>query len=202
MAPPIPFAAGVSLTSAPNALRRTRRSMDMDSGMVRMRSYPFEAATMARPMPVLPEVGSTRVDFPGAMSPRASASWIMLRAMRSFTELAGFDDSSLATISAPQSAVTLFSLTSGVWPMSSRMLDAIFGRAGVEKSSVEVEPLRMTLVAVPWWVGEKACAAPMMAEAKTTNFMVVWEWILLDIVGGDWGDWSSDVSGQVQVQEG
>lgn len=97
-----------------------------------MSLYPFCAATMASPIPVFPEVGSTSVDLPGLMSPRASASWIILRAMRSLTELAGFDDSSLATISAPQSAVTLFSLTRGVWPMSSRMLFAILGRSEVD----------------------------------------------------------------------
>jgi hypothetical protein len=35
-------------------LRRTRRSMLMDSGMVRISSYPLAAATIASPMPVLP----------------------------------------------------------------------------------------------------------------------------------------------------
>lgn len=103
--------------------------MDMDSGMVRMSSYPFAAATIARPMPVFPLwggrvrvcgcdkvdlqpprqsvrqsvsqsvrkrskptqyatkmptptptnlVGSTSTVFPGAMSPRFSASVIIL----------------------------------------------------------------------------------------------------------------------------
>ena len=37
-APPIPFEAGVSTRSEPNALSSTRRSMDMDSGMVRTMS--------------------------------------------------------------------------------------------------------------------------------------------------------------------
>jgi len=37
-APPMPLAAGVSTKSAPNALSSTRRSMDMDSGMVRTMS--------------------------------------------------------------------------------------------------------------------------------------------------------------------
>lgn len=32
--------------------------------MVRISSYPFAAATIASPMPVLPEVGSTRTVFP------------------------------------------------------------------------------------------------------------------------------------------
>jgi len=72
---------------------------------------------MASPIPVLPEVGSTRVVLPGTMSPRFSASLIMERAMRSLTELAGLEDSSLA-ITSQLSVTTLFSFTRGVWPMS------------------------------------------------------------------------------------
>ena len=75
---------------------------------------------------VLPDVGSTRVVRPGSMSPRFSASPIMDRAMRSLTELAGLEDSSLATISATHPSVTLLSLTRGVLPMSSKMLLAMF----------------------------------------------------------------------------
>jgi hypothetical protein len=82
---------------------------------------------MASAMPVLPEVGSTRVVLPGAMSPRASASAIIARPMRSFTELHGSMLSSLATISAPESAPILFSRTMGVPPMSCVMSSAIFG---------------------------------------------------------------------------
>mmetsp|Transcript_6726 Transcript_6726/g.15533 ORF Transcript_6726/g.15533 Transcript_6726/m.15533 type:complete len:244 (-) Transcript_6726:252-983(-) len=126
IAPPMPLAAGVNLTSAPKALSSTRRSILIDSGIVKMSLYPLEAATMARPIPVFPEVGSTRVDFPGVMSPLASASLIILSAMRSLTELAGLDDSSLATISAPQPAVTLLSFTSGVPPIKSSTFSAIF----------------------------------------------------------------------------
>jgi len=39
--------------------------------------YPRAAATMASAMPVLPEVGSTRVVLPAVMSPRFSASSII-----------------------------------------------------------------------------------------------------------------------------
>lgn len=60
------------------------------------------------------------------MSPRSSAWVIIDSAIRSLTELAGLEDSSLATISAPHPATTLLSLTSGVLPMSSRTLFAIF----------------------------------------------------------------------------
>ena len=42
-----------------------RRSTDIVSGIVRMRRYPLAAATNARPMPVLPDVGSMRTDLPG-----------------------------------------------------------------------------------------------------------------------------------------
>mmetsp|Transcript_5360 Transcript_5360/g.11278 ORF Transcript_5360/g.11278 Transcript_5360/m.11278 type:complete len:241 (-) Transcript_5360:68-790(-) len=127
MAPPIPFAAGVSTRSAPNALSKARLSMLIDSGIVRMSLYPLDAATIARPIPVFPEVGSTRIVLPGEISPRASASVIMDSAMRSFTELAGFEDSSLHRTSALQSSPRIFgeSLTSGVSPMSSRIESAI-----------------------------------------------------------------------------
>mmetsp|Transcript_82105 Transcript_82105/g.166247 ORF Transcript_82105/g.166247 Transcript_82105/m.166247 type:complete len:335 (+) Transcript_82105:284-1288(+) len=129
MAPPMPLAAGVSTSLAPKAFSRTRRSMLIDSGMVRIMSYPLEAATMARPIPVFPEVGSTRTVSPGLMSPRASASLIMLRAMRSLTELAGLKDSSFRTISASHPSLSLESFTRGVPPISSRMFSAILGRS-------------------------------------------------------------------------
>mmetsp|Transcript_68331 Transcript_68331/g.182035 ORF Transcript_68331/g.182035 Transcript_68331/m.182035 type:complete len:258 (-) Transcript_68331:106-879(-) len=125
MAPPIPLAAGVKTTSAPKALSRTRRSILMDSGMVSFSLYPLAAATMASPIPVFPEVGSTRMVFPGLMSPRFSASVIILRAMRSLTELAGLELSSLATICATQPSVTRFNCTNGVWPIKPKTFSAI-----------------------------------------------------------------------------
>jgi hypothetical protein len=51
--------------------------MDMDSGIVRMSSYPLAAATIASAMPVFPDVGSTSVVTPGMMSPRSYASLII-----------------------------------------------------------------------------------------------------------------------------
>lgn len=104
--------------------------------MVSTSLYPLDAATMASPIPVFPEVGSTRTVFPGVMSPLCSASVIMERAMRSLTELAGLEDSSLATTSQTFPSVTLWSLTRGVWPISSRMFSAIFVS---ERAVVEVE---------------------------------------------------------------
>ena len=50
-------------------------------------------------MPVLPEVGSTRV-VPGLMLPAASMASIMLTPMRSFTLEIGLKNSSLTRISA------------------------------------------------------------------------------------------------------
>src|ERR1700742_553449 len=75
---------------------------------------------MARPTPVLPEVGSTIVPPPES-SPAFSADWIIRRAMRSLTEPPGLKYSTLASTSGPgparcRSRVTSRSLTSGVLP--------------------------------------------------------------------------------------
>ena len=56
--------------------------------MVRMTWYPRAAPTMARAMPVFPEVPSTMVP-PGLSCPEASAASMIALPMRSFTELAG-----------------------------------------------------------------------------------------------------------------
>ena len=61
--------------------------------------YPFIAATLAKPIPVFPLVGSIMTE-PGFNFPLFSASSIILRAIRSFTEPAGFKYSSFATILA------------------------------------------------------------------------------------------------------
>ena len=69
--------------------------MLMLSGMTRMSLYPRTAATSARPMPVLPLVGSTMVP-PGFSLPKRSASLIMFRQMRSLMLPPGLNDSTLA----------------------------------------------------------------------------------------------------------
>ena len=61
----MPFGPGVSTISAPMAMSSTRRSMLIVSGMVRIRRYPLTAAVKARPMPVLPLVGSMSTFLPG-----------------------------------------------------------------------------------------------------------------------------------------
>lgn len=76
---------GITLTSAPYALRRDRRSTDMEAGMHRMSLYlkrsrirwvqdqrstnPLILATKARAMPMFPEVASMRTVFPGSIRP-------------------------------------------------------------------------------------------------------------------------------------
>src|SRR5689334_6858427 len=76
---------------------------------------------MARPWPVLPEVGSMIVP-PGRSSPDRSASSIIVRAIRSFTLPPGFSCSSLARITGLTPLATFCSRTIGVWPTRSRML--------------------------------------------------------------------------------
>src|SRR5579862_7770028 len=74
---------------------------------------------MARPTPVLPEVGSTMVP-PGRSLPSRSAASIMGRPIRSLTEPPGFRYSSLATMRAGSPRVIRCSWTSGVPPTRSR----------------------------------------------------------------------------------
>ena len=94
--------------------------------MVRMMLYPLTAATNARPMPVLPLVGSIRTVLPGVILPSRSAASIMARPMRSFTLLAGLRLSSLTTTVAGAPSVTRFSWTRGVLPIRSVIFFAMF----------------------------------------------------------------------------
>ncbi len=80
---------------------------------------------MASAMPVLPLVGSTRT-VSLLMTPAFSADSIIEKPMRSFTLWAGLKNSSLATTSAPSPSVTRFRRTSGVLPIRSVTLLAIF----------------------------------------------------------------------------
>ena len=74
---------------------------------------------MARPTPVLPEVGSTIVP-PGLSRPSASAASIIAIPMRSFTEPPGLRNSSFASSSPGTSRESRSSRTIGVSPTSSR----------------------------------------------------------------------------------
>jgi hypothetical protein len=69
-------------------------------------------------MPVLPAVPSTTVP-PGKSRPLRSASSMMARAARSFTEPPGFMNSALPRISQPVSSLKWFSRISGVLPIAS-----------------------------------------------------------------------------------
>ena len=74
-------------------------------------------------MPVLPEVGSISGVTPGVMRPRASSASIIDTPMRSLTDESGLKNSSFRrTCALVGAGTTLFSRTSGVWPMVSVML--------------------------------------------------------------------------------
>ena len=64
---------------------RLRRSIDIVSGIVMMRRLPRAAAIAARPISVLPEVGSMST-VPSFTLPAFTASSIIAFAMRSFTD--------------------------------------------------------------------------------------------------------------------
>jgi len=69
--------------------------MLIDSGIVKIKRCPLAAQMKARPMPVLPLVGSiTTVSF--VIKPCLSAVVIIDKAIRSFTLPQGFLDSSFA----------------------------------------------------------------------------------------------------------
>ena len=124
MAPGMPSAPGVRMSSAPYARSSMRRSRLIVSGIVSTQRYPRAAHTIARAMPVFPLVGS-RMIVSGLIRPACSAASIMDTPMRSFTLPAGLKDSSLAATSATAPAVTRRSRTSGVCPISCVMSSAI-----------------------------------------------------------------------------
>src|SRR5450759_1205247 len=101
-----------------------RRSLLIVSGMTMVHLYPRAAHTMARPMPVLPLVGS-RMMVSGLIDPARSAASIIDRPIRSFTLCEGFWNSSLASTSATHPCVSRLMRTSGVLPISSVTLWAI-----------------------------------------------------------------------------
>ncbi len=82
----------------------------------------MEAATKARAMPVLPEVGSMMVE-PSLSRPLASSAAIMPTPMRSLTLAKGLKNSSLASTSplGLSALVRLGRRTRGVSPMVSMM---------------------------------------------------------------------------------
>ena len=92
------------------------------------------AATMARPMPVLPLVGSMMVP-PGFSLPLRSASSTIDSAMRSLIEPPGLERSDLIQTSALSPNSRLMRMC-GVLPMVSRMLVAFMrGSPSIDAAS-------------------------------------------------------------------
>src|SRR5690242_4601601 len=105
-----------------------------------MHRYPFTAAAIARPTPVLPEVGSTIVP-PGRSFPSRSARSIIGSPIRSFTEPPGFRYSSLASSVGPTSRPSLSSRTIGVAPTSSSRV----GNCRATPGSLDRDSCRLVL---------------------------------------------------------
>src|ERR1700722_8926927 len=83
-----------------------------------MQRYPRIAAAIAKPVPVLPLVGSTIVP-PGLSKPWRSAASSIATAGRSLTLPPGFTYSTLPSTRHAAPSTTLFSRNNGVWPMAS-----------------------------------------------------------------------------------
>ena len=118
MAPFMPFGPSVSTSRAPRILSSFRRSMLIVSGIVRISFRPLAAATNARAIPVLPEVGSIRTVW-ALIFPLCRASSIIETPIRSLTLESGLKNSSFNRISAPAScaAAVRFRRTKGVLPI-------------------------------------------------------------------------------------
>src|SRR5712692_2151269 len=108
---------------------------------------------MARPIPVLPLVGSITV-APGLSTPRRSASSSMASAMRSFTLPPGLSDSTLASTTAPPGLQTRFSRTSDVPPIRSSTDAASLGLPAAD--------LRCVMGSNP--IGKRATTAKKIAS--------------------------------------
>ena len=134
------------LVAAPPCRGRRRRTCS-----------PLRAATMARPTPVLPLVGSTMVP-PGWRRPSRSACSIIASAGRSFEEKPGLYSSSLASRWQSTSRAVRSSRIIGVFPISSRRSSAtsIGGPSSVTRrtgtpSSTTSSSLYSTIGSPRWW---------------------------------------------------
>jgi hypothetical protein len=103
-------------------------------------------------------VGSTKIVFPGVISPRASACKIIDMAIRSLTELAGFCDSNLTTTCAPCAipSVTRFNCNNGVFPIKSKILEAIFFSPSVSEAAAAAAALMVVVMDRCCWVAVTA----------------------------------------------
>ena len=151
----MPFAPSVRTSSAPYDFRMLRRSTLMVSGIVRMIRYPFAAAIAARPIPVLPDVGSIMTE-PSFNRPFSSASSIIAFAIRSFTLPAGLKYSSFTrTVASSPSSFSMFATsTSGVFPISPNV------------------PLYMFAMTLPFFLPSQLCAllsSPLLCAPSPAN---------------------------------
>src|SRR6056297_1290983 len=106
------------MISAPHIRSSCVRSSEVFSGITHTSRYPRCLATMARAIPVLPLVGSSKV-APGCSKPSFSALVIIAKAARSFTDPVGLRSSSLAHRRTSGLGDNAGSPTSGVWPTES-----------------------------------------------------------------------------------
>src|SRR5258708_806135 len=88
-------------------------------------------------MPVLPAVPST-TSPPGFNSPRFSASRIIWRPARSFTEPPGFMNSALPRIVQPVACEAALSLISGVWPIASTRPSVCMGCPAFSRNGTHI----------------------------------------------------------------
>ena len=115
----MPLEPSLNTSSAPYAFNRFLLSTLIVSGIVRMILYPFAAAMDARPIPVLPDVGSM-ITEPSFKIPFSSASSIIAFAILSLTLPAGLRYSSFTrSVASKPSSFSMFTTsTSGVFPIS------------------------------------------------------------------------------------
>ena len=104
-------ASSSSTRSVPNSRNAVRFSSGIALDRVAEKPYPRALDTSARPIPVFPDVGSTRFS---RLSPRSSASRMRLAATRSFTAPNGLYHSSLAYTFACRNSGIRRSRTIGV----------------------------------------------------------------------------------------
>src|SRR5688572_10533496 len=112
--------------------------------MVSIKRYPLTAATKARPIPVLPLVGSTIVS-PGCNRPSCSATSIMFKQIRSFTLPPGLNDSSFAHTPASSVPGNRRSCTTGVIPIRVVNDRVTWHGSDIVKFSVRTAPQMRTL---------------------------------------------------------
>src|SRR5260221_425762 len=106
------------------------------------------AAAIARPVPVLPLVGSTIVP-PGWSEPAASHASIKRRPMRSLTLPPGLSCSHLTSTSGRTSRVMRLSRTSGVWAVAGALGPVVVSRgrlfAGAGEQAIQLLAHRLNI---------------------------------------------------------